>query len=341
MLGSHTKCVVSIRLFPGRKLALETLIVYVTSMGQAKRKLRPEEIAEAVWLWRRGASFAELGRKYDVDPRTVARGVRTAEGALKEEHWEAVTRQVDADLLRQHYQGVVAAALSLQAIVHSHPLDVSPDWTAAKSFLAGRLTSSAGWPSAASAQPPSDEASPQRLSDALYQDLLQHEPEVARALGRWMDCWDDIQRLRSKTETTATNYLKQQRIGLDSVPGLSAELARESLDSVLRGKEPLSFGEGSREGQLVRGGRQLCLVAPAEVDAVKKAYEWALGELCKVLEADGAASSERDLRLSVHALDPLIDRLVLSGRPGRACSLFGLRKEPPAGVGQPPGPGRG
>jgi len=52
-----------------------------------------------IQLRRKEESYRSIGRRFDVDPRTVKSWVQKAGEEKEKEHWEAVSRQVDAKYL--------------------------------------------------------------------------------------------------------------------------------------------------------------------------------------------------------------------------------------------------
>ena len=77
----------------------------------ARKKIDSQLVAQWIHLNRKGESYRSIGRQFDVDSRTVKSWIMRAGEEKEKEHWEAVSRQVDAKYLDEHYRMLLQIAV--------------------------------------------------------------------------------------------------------------------------------------------------------------------------------------------------------------------------------------
>ena len=85
-------------------------------------KIIEEMVADFVRLHQQGHSYRAIGQRYEVDGRTVKARIDKAKKTKEEEYWEAVSRQVEAKYLDEHYRLLVHVALAVLNAVRTQPL---------------------------------------------------------------------------------------------------------------------------------------------------------------------------------------------------------------------------
>ncbi|MFH1087771.1 MAG: hypothetical protein V1737_04210 [Chloroflexota bacterium] len=309
------------------------------------RKLIPEEdITEWVRLRRKGQSFRSIAKTHKVDARTVQAWVRRAGEEKEKEHWEAVSRQVDAGRLDEHYRLLLQVAAALLQVVRVDPLSVSPE-RSAQSLLEEEMLS--GFREAAGIlkgrgldlnapeklNPPRISASDNpahRLGRKLLQALFDHEPPLKTAFDIWASHWTSFQQARLQLVEIAGNLFRQKKVPDATADALKVRLVREALDKELFGKEVLrSRVEQGNDGlaALIRYNEKTRERLPrvkgskAEMDAVAIAYDGVLTQVSLEEIMRPIKAAHQSVLESFQVVEDLLDELVLVGRPRGHCSL--------------------
>ena len=92
-----------------------------------KRKVTKETIARIQTLKRSGKNHSEIARELGLDRRTVKAAAEGIGRVLDQEHWEAVSRQVDVSLLERHYSDLLRLAEAVQERINRDLLDLNPE----------------------------------------------------------------------------------------------------------------------------------------------------------------------------------------------------------------------
>jgi len=165
--------------------------------------------------------------------------IQKIEEASLKEHWAAVTRQVDAKYLDEHYQLLTHVALGILRAVRSEPLFGPPGQHAERlliAFIDNRLIEyTAGLldrrgidirpKSQASLPDEIGEPVGMRLARKLGDCLLDHEPVLKASLAEWRNLWARFQHRRSALINEAENLFEQNDLDKDIARALGQDVA--------------------------------------------------------------------------------------------------------------------
>lgn len=294
-----------------------------------RKNITPELITQWVHLHRGGQSYRSIARSFGVDPRTVKSWVRRAGDEKEKEHWEAVSRQVDAKYLDEHYRLLVRVAASLLDAVRTEPLGAHHELDAQELVdwsTGSALRKDAGLLGDRGVD--ADSAQVARLGRALLDALMEHEPQLKTVLGGWKTAWSNFQRVRSKLAEEARNLLQLEKLDPGVAEALKLEVVGEVLRSGLHGEAPSSFQVQDLDGErasVIRHGHQSSRViyqGPKQVTkAICHAYEGVLVQVSHEARVEPLKKAHGTLTRSAHAVESFVDRLILVGRPQGQCRL--------------------
>ena len=303
-----------------------------------KRKVTQETIAQWVHLHRQGQSYRNIGRHFSVDPRTVKSWIQRVGEEREREHWEAVTRQVDARYLDEHYRMLLRVARAVLDAVESDPISVHHDLSI-DSFFNSYIESSLEVSSIVLAEGSMDRGSileqsvlpvemVRRLSHKLFDSLVEHESQLGMAIEKWKEAWSRFQKLRSELIGAAENLFKIQKVAEKPALALHLAVVQEALETGLLGEEPSFFEiEESGEGKAVLiGGRpgsmkRINQGLRQEVEAAEDAYQGVLKQISHEGRMSPVKDAYRNVKRCTKDVEEIVDRLILIGRPHGQCSL--------------------
>ena len=308
-----------------------------------RKKIDDQLVAQWIHLRRKGDSYRSIGRRFDVDPRTVKSWVQKAGEEKEKEHWEAVSRQVDAKYLDEHYRMLLQIAAAVSGAVHTDPMSVQ-DELDARVLLNNSVQCAAEKPlellagrgldmSPAVSEFPSDagikDHTAERLGRRLLDALMEHEPQLKMAIEAWENDWSRFQHTRLKFIEAAKNLFKLANIGDKLAERLKMEVVREALKNKLFNEEPWSsrvdviddknahltrYSRSSTRTGVYTGSKQ-------EVEAAYNAYDKVLSQLSHEGRLKPVDDSYHSLMDQVREVEDYLDHLILMGKPQGQCTL--------------------
>ena len=215
----------------------------------AKTKVNEKMATEFLSLRQKGRSFRSIGKEFGKDWRTVKAHIPKAQVEYEKAHWEAVSRQVDATYLDEHYRLLVRVAAALLDTVQKKPLDVHHKLDA--NLLIDNSVSSAlqratdllqrkGIDTGSTEGDTMDHAVRERLARHLLDALMEHEPQVKRGLDKWKGCWSTFQQKRLVLVEQAKGLFKHKKVDDAVAEALKLTVVDEALSARLSGQEPRS-----------------------------------------------------------------------------------------------------
>ena len=210
-----------------------------------------EEIArEFASLHTRGITYREIGRRFDVDWRTVKARIERAKQGHEMTRWEAVSRDVYAGLLREHLSLLVHVAFGVLSGVKTEPLFARQDQDA--EVLLEQLRESTmdealqvlrrrgvdlDVPQSISLPDIAGVPAKQRMVRRLMGSLADHEPGLKLALDAWGRSWKEFQRLRGQFSDQAEGVVTNSARGeAELASSLGHGLAEGVLQAELLGQ---------------------------------------------------------------------------------------------------------
>ena len=307
-------------------------------------KITDELIQQWIRLRRRGESYRSIGRRFQVDPRTVKSWVQKAGEEKEKEHWEAVSRQVDAKYLDEHYRMLLQVAAAVLDAVHTDPVFVHHELKShvilngrvqgamqkSPQLLEGRgldiqPTMITEFPSYHNEI---DNHPFERLGSKLLDALMEHEPQLKMAIEAWESDWSRFQHTRLKFIEAAKNLLKLANIGDKLAERLKMEVVREALGNKLFNEEPWSSRVDvidDKNAHLVRYSRstrtEVYTGSKQEVEAAYNAYDKVLSQVLHKERIRPVDDSYQSLMKSIRQVEDSVDYLLLRGKPEGRCPL--------------------
>lgn len=289
------------------------------------RNISEELVAEFIRLRQAGKSYRTIGETCKVDPRTVKSRVEKAGQEKQREHWEIVSRQVDAKYLEEHYRLLMRIAAKLPDAVRTKPMDFNHTMDAES--LVDKSTQF-GLQQAGDLLEGRGIDAETRMSQRLLEALMEHEPQLKIALDEWKDCWDRFQKVRSELTKQAVNLFKHKRISPEVAETLGIAVTREAIIVKLLKEEARSSkieNIGGEQYRLVRRNRQISgdvyKGSKQEMETAKNAYESVLPQISLEVRMNPVEKAYTSLMVSVQKVEDLVERLVLIGRPQGQCNL--------------------
>lgn len=306
-----------------------------------RTKVTGELAANWVRRHQRGESFRSIGREHKVDPRTIQIWVQKLTQEKEKEHWEMVSRQVDSKYLDEHHRLLLRVAIALLNATHADPV-VNHD-SDAEHLLANSMTSVSRqtveilkgrginldpeWGDAMGSTRLRDEAVT-RLSWKLLDALMQHEPQLEKAVNQWKGCWAGFQQAHLKLAEMVRNLFKQRQMPDNIAENLKWPTVGEALEGELPGGSScasrLVLLDGER-AKIVRYcpdfERPLCQGSREDMKAAKESYDKVLPQARHKERIGPVVNAYNDLQRAVRRVEDLVDRLVLMGKPQGQCTL--------------------
>jgi len=318
-------------------------------------KITDELTQQWIRLWRRGESYRSIGRKFDVDPRTVKSWIQRAGEEQEKEHWEAVSRQVDAKYLDEHYRMLLQVAAAVLDAVHTDPVFVHHELEAhlvlhgrvqaamqkSPQLLEGRgLEIEPGMITEfASHHSEIDNHPFERLGSKLLDALMEHEPRLKTAIEAWESDWTKFQMARLKLVEVAKNLFKHANAGDTITEALKTQAVQEVLGNKLFNQEPCSSRVEVFDGKIAhlircsgRAEMRVYTGSKQEVEAASKTYEKVLSQISHKERVNPLEDSYHSLMNRVKGVEDYVDYLILMGRPQGRCALCLNRSTHPPGV---------
>ncbi|MCH8281351.1 MAG: hypothetical protein J4N89_08745 [Chloroflexi bacterium] len=169
-------------------------------------KITDEMAAQFVRLNSLGRSYRAIGKMFGVDPRTVKSKVQGARGVVERDHWESVTRQVDAKYLEDHYRLIVRVAVGVLRAVRGSRLPTEPhqnarvllDYHVGTEVMEARdVWEQVGIRYGLDDAPiGEDEDLATSMARKLFSALGQHQPELERTIDTWQKCHAQLVNMR-------------------------------------------------------------------------------------------------------------------------------------------------
>jgi len=305
-----------------------------------------------------GESMAAIGRIHNVDYRTVQNWLKKVTKGGSRDHWEAVSRQVDAKYLDEHFRQLLCMSMALLDIVHSEPVYHHQD---AQALLNDRtegvmrpvlnerelrlgITPSRSRLHHHPSSNGQDGKYLVRWVQRLVSALWDHEPKLETTVNEWKKQWDSFQQARLKLLKEAKGLFKQKAVSDTAEEELKPEVVREVLETKLLGAESklsrVVVKADTRRADLLRENPETRVYrvkireannkedeakaiheANNKIEAIREAYEWVLQQLSLPDRVKPAKDAHRSLKGCIPQVEQLVDELVLRGRPRGQCGL--------------------
>ena len=313
----------------------------------ARKRIEDQMVAQLIHLHNKGESCRSIGHKFDIDPRTVKSHIEKAKKIHEKEHWEAVSRQVDAKYLDEHYRMLIQMASAIIDIIRPNPMNTTEKQPSpvyfdmciesathkATQFLAARgfdLTP----------ELKTDDSPVRRLGHKLFNALIEHEPQLKTAIDAWESDWIRFQERRLKLMEEARNLLISSNIDDAIAKRIKRNIVDEALKHKLLGDELCSSivdtsdranervqntNSRSKPVRLVRDNKRnkttVYRGSKEEVAAICKVYDKTLIQLYHEERIRPIRDSHLSLMKRIEEIKDYVDRLILVGRPQGRCSL--------------------
>lgn len=306
-----------------------------------KTKITEELANQWVHLRQKGHSFRSIARDYEVDPRTVQAWVQRDSEERGKQHWDAVSRQVDSKYLDEHYRLLLQTAVALLEAVCVDPVKVNEaDPGRLLAIYTGGVLRRTEEIFKLRGLNPDVRASPYapfenmenraaRMSRKLFDALMEHEPQLEKAIDDWKENWARFQQAQAELASAAKSLLEQMKVPKGIVDDVKSEVFREVMGVEFLGisKQRVSRinpQDGGKAG-LIRSSpgyeRAVCVASPDEINAAYKAYDKVLTQLSHQERLRPVVNTHRGLQESARTVEDMVERIVLIGKTQGRCSL--------------------
>jgi len=307
-----------------------------------RKKIQEDLVTQWILARRKGESYRSISKRFDVDPRTVKSWIQRAGEEKEKEHWEAVSRQVDAKYLDQHYRMLLQVAAALLDAVHTDPMSAHQEQEAhfilsgrieyavhqSDELLAERGLNIGFGSSEFTANPEIKNHATERLGHILLDALLEHEPRLKSMIEAWEINWNKFQKARLKLIEAAKNLFTHADVESKIAEDLKLAVVQEALRNRIFNEEPRSSRVDvldDKVAHLVRyNPRATAIVytgAISDVEAAQKAYDRVLSQLSHPARVNPVQDCYKSLTDQVRQAENYIDRLILIGKPRGHCAL--------------------
>ncbi len=307
-----------------------------------KKQFDDQLVAQWIQLRRKGEPYRSIGRTFDVDPRTVKSWIQRAGVEKEQEHWEAVSRQVDTKYLDEHYRMLLQIAAALLEAVHTDPVSAyhTPDARVLFSssaevavrmsaeLLKGRGLDMSSAVSEFSLPSGVKDAIAKRLGHKLLDALMEHEPRLEEIMEEWGRGWAEFQKERSKLVEAAENLFKHAGASDKIAEALKRGAVREVLGaSLLKEDTCSSFVDDIDENRanLIRQSKQTGTIVYSglklEVRSAQDAYGRVFPQLSHPGRIGPVEDSYHSLVKQLREVEDYVDQLILMGKPRGQCGL--------------------
>jgi len=291
----------------------------------SKRNISDELVAEFLRLRQEGKSYRAIGKLLKVDPRTVKGRVEKAGEGKEKEHWEAVSRQVDAKYLDEHYRLLIGIIARVRDTLSINPVDFNFKRDA-ESLIGEAIQ--LGLQQSSNLLKERGLSVSESLSRHLLESLMEHEPRLKVSLDEWKGHWNRFQKECGELVDQACGLFIQEKLGPEVAETLGIAVAGEGMRIQLLGEDTRSSKVepiNDKRSRLIRSNRQISEEVrkgpKQEVEAAKNAYELVLSQVTLEQRIAPVKLAYNKLTASAHNVVDFIERLVLIGRPQGRCSL--------------------
>lgn len=307
-----------------------------------RKKIQEEIVAQWILARRKGESYRSISNRFDVDPRTVKSWIQRAGEEKEREHWEAVSRQVDAKYLDQHYRMLLQVAAAVLDAVHTDPMSAHHELEA-RVILNGQIESAVRnsdellverglnirfRASEFAPNPGIKDHTTERLGRILHDALLEHEPRLKSVIEVCESDWNKFQKARLKLMEAAKNLFKQANVRDSVAEALKIAAVQEVLKNRLFREAPRSSRVDvldDKNAHFVRYSRRtetrVYTGSKQEIEAVQKVYDKVLSQLSHPARVKPVQNCYQSLLDKVRQAESYIDRLILMGKPQGHCAL--------------------
>jgi len=290
-----------------------------------KRKISDELIAEFIRLRQAGQSFRTIGRTCKVDPRTVKGWVDRAGEVKEKEHWETISRQVDAKYLDEHYRLLIGIVARVRDTLRINPVDFNFKRDA-ESLIGEAIQ--LGLQQSSNLLKERGLSVSESLSRHLLESLMEHEPRLKVTLDEWKGHWNRFQKERGELADQACGLFIQEKLRPEVAETLGIAVAGEGMRIQLLGEDTRSSKVehiNDKRSRLIRSNRQISEEVykgpKQEVEVANRVYELVLSQVTLEQRILPVKLAYDYLMTSAHDVVGLIEQLVLIGRPQGRCSL--------------------
>jgi transposase len=303
----------------------------------ARKTIDDELVAQWIQLHQRGTSYRSIGKKFDVDYRTVKSRIRKAGEEKEKVHWEAVSRQVNAKYLDEHYRMLLQIAVAILSAIQTNPvtdnhetdinvlLNTRIPYAVQKS---AKLLIERGLEERDTDRGEIRDQEAERLGRRLLNALLEHEPPLKTAIEAWEKDWIKFQKKRLELIETITNAFKNAKASDKLADDTSISIVDEALRRNILGEEPCSSRVDvfdDKNVRLTRCSKHREMYAytgsQQEVEAVRRVYDKTLLQLSNKVRKGPIKNIYHSLMKQAEKVEGLVDHLILVGRPKGHCPL--------------------
>ena len=190
-----------------------------------------------------GLSYIDIAEEYGLNNKTVSDWVKKAVEFDNDQHWNGIRKDLDARLMREHHQMLLAAALGVSRAVATPPLLVGPGQLADVLVDYHILTGLQGLEEILTARgidnmsgeigsPRSEDMELlERMADKLRSGLFEHLPELRAAKEQWSLDWQRFREQKEKLVTETAGALVQRGRGADLENELASNAVAQALAS--------------------------------------------------------------------------------------------------------------
>jgi len=296
-------------------------------------KVTEELIAQFNRMHRRGDSFRAIGAKFGVDPRTVKSGIEKGGKQRDQDHWEAVSRQVDVRYLEEHLGMLVRVLVDVQRAVQSSPLQPYREPMALVAGLVqagldqtGGLLEGRGVelysPDPVSPTDGGHRLPAARLVGKLLEGLIEHEPTLKELLDGWSSCWIEVQEEHSDLQEKAKNLFLQKQIAKETADALGPVAVEQAIASALGQPDQGHLtAEAGDDGLATLVSGEGTNSERADAELARLANEWVVGQLLHEENIRRFKEAYSSLTENVARIEDLGDNIFLRGKPAGTCFL--------------------
>ena len=211
-------------------------------------KVDDEMALEFLRLSELGHTYVDIGKRFDVNHRTVSEWVRRGREFSRTRHWQQIGRDQDARYMDEHHQLLLATAHGIRKAVETPPSNSDEGQQAQvlvihhvlvglqdrEELLARRGIRAGVDDSGASVG--NDDSFLEGIAIKLRDGLLEHLPELRAALDEWASNWQVFRERRETLVRETAGALRQRPNTAD----VAHELAQRAVGIALARE----FGDG-------------------------------------------------------------------------------------------------
>jgi hypothetical protein len=309
-----------------------------------RTKITDQLVAEFVRLDQRHQSYRSIGGQFGVDWRTVKVRIQKAKGERDQQHWEAVSLQIDAKFMEEHYAMLRQMALSVLKAVSSQPLFSPPgqlagpllknftNFEASESTFAMLKLRGVDFLLAPSTEIPDSIGDPvsERFPRILRQSLFEHEPALERLVRQWESLWDLFQRARTELASEAIRLFENPKHRVTPSEEIGSGLAHQVMARDLmkllpdyplfhegkNGQYSVQFRPGAPDGTTFMVDSGQC------ENSLLESFEFVQCQISHESRMTPVSELYGRLVIVVGELESCVDQIILKGRPDGRCSTL-------------------